>query len=74
MVRMEIHELLDRLELLSNNDNVSDIRRAVIDKDFNSIFRLLEKETNTQLLPAIKKHHNILGDALSQGQIKSKRS
>ena len=73
MVRMEIHELLDRLELLSNNDNVSDIRRAVIDKDFNSIFRLLEKETNTQLLPAIKKHHNILGDALSQGQIKSKQ-
>ena len=73
MVRMEIHELLDRLELLSNNDNVSDIRRAVIDKDFNSIFRLLEKETNTQLLPAIKKHYNILGDALSQGQIKSKQ-
>ncbi len=70
---MEIHELLDRLELLSNNDNVSDIRRAVIDKDFNSIFRLLEKETNTQLLPAIKKHYNILGDALSQGQIKSKQ-
>ena len=70
---MEIYELLDRLELLSNNDNVSDIRRAVIDKDFNSIFRLLEKETNTQLLPAIKKHHNILGDALSQGQIKSKQ-
>ena len=73
MVGMEIHELLDRLELLSNNDNVSDIRRAVIDKDFNSIFRLLEKETNTQLLPAIKKHYNILGDALSQGQIKSKQ-
>jgi len=73
MVRMEIHELLDRLELLSNNNNISDIRRAVIDKDFNSIFRLLEKETNTQLLPAIKKHYNILGDALSQGQIKSKQ-
>ena len=73
MVRMEIHELLDRIELLSNNNNISDIRRAIIDKDFNSIFRLLEKETNTQLLSAIKKHHNILGDALSQGQIKSKQ-
>ena len=58
MVRMEIHELLDRIELLSNNNNISDIRRAIIDKDFNSIFRLLEKETNTQLLSAIKKHHN----------------
>ena len=95
---MEIHELLDRFELIYNSQFISNLRRSYIDKDLHSIFklldesgynqdfkklilfddyyalwRLLEKETKSALIPAIKKHHNILGDALSQGQIKSKQ-
>ena len=98
MVRMEIHELLDRFELIYQKDFISNLRRSYIDKDLHSIFklldekgydqdlkklilfndyhalwRLLERETKSALIPAIKKHHSILGDALSQGQIKSKQ-
>ena len=98
MVRMEIHELLDRFELIYQKDSISNLRRSYIDKDLHSIFklldekgydqdlkklilfddyyalwRLLERETKSALIPAIKKHHSILGDALSQGQIKSKQ-
>ena len=98
MVRMEIHELLDRFELIYQKDFISNLRRSYIDKDLHSIFklldekgydqdlkklilfddyyalwRLLERETKSALIPAIKKHYNILGDALSQGQIKSKQ-
>jgi hypothetical protein len=36
------HEILDRFELLyPDNDDLVDLRRAYIDKDLNSIFRLL---------------------------------
>jgi len=39
---METHELLDRLEILfPTNSNVGDLRRAYIDNDISSIFRLL---------------------------------
>lgn len=40
---LEIFEILDRFELLySNNSNLSDLRRAVIDQDLSSVFRLLQ--------------------------------
>jgi hypothetical protein len=39
---LEIYELLDRFELLyPNNDGLADLRRAYIDQDLSSIFRLL---------------------------------
>jgi len=39
---LDIYQLLDRFELLySDNKNMSDLRRAYIDKDLNSIFRLI---------------------------------
>ena len=38
---LEIHELLDRYELLySEVEELADLRRAVIDHDLSSIFRL----------------------------------
>lgn len=38
---MQVFELLDRFELLyPDNENLSDLRRAYIDKDLSSIFRL----------------------------------
>jgi hypothetical protein len=43
---METHELLDRFELLyPKNEDLIDLRRAYIDKDLNSIFRLLGYST-----------------------------
>lgn len=40
---MEIHELLDRFEILDEeNDSLKDLRRAYIDKDLYSLFRLIE--------------------------------
>lgn len=40
---MQIHELLDRFELLyPNNTQLSDLRRAYIDLDLSSIFRLTD--------------------------------
>ena len=44
---METHELLDRYELLyPKNTYISDLRRAYIDKDISSIFRLLPDTVN----------------------------
>lgn len=40
---LETYELLDRFELLyPNNDSLADLRRAYIDQDLSSIFRLLQ--------------------------------
>lgn len=42
---MEIYKMLDRFELLyPNNEYLADLRRAYIDQDLNSIFRLCNKE------------------------------
>lgn len=42
---LELHELLDRYELLyPDNENLADLRRSVIDHDMSSIFRLLSGE------------------------------
>lgn len=39
---LELYQILDRFELLyPDNKNLSDLRRAYIDKDLNSVFRLL---------------------------------
>ena len=44
MVRMEIHELLDRFELIYQKDFISNLRRSYIDKDLHSIFKLLDEK------------------------------
>ena len=44
---LELHELLDRYELLyPDNENLADLRRSVIDHDMSSIFRLLSGEVS----------------------------
>jgi hypothetical protein len=41
---LELYQILDRFELLyPDNKNLADLRRAYIDKDLSSIFRLLEQ-------------------------------
>jgi hypothetical protein len=47
---MKIHELLDRFEkLYPNNSIIMDMRRAYIDKDLNSIFRIVETNNKEDL-------------------------
>ena len=44
---LEIHELLDRFEILYPNlDDIADLRRAYVDKDLSSIFKLLSNEVS----------------------------
>jgi len=57
---MEPHELLDRFELLyPENKEIADLRRAYIDKDLSSIFRLIN--SNEELRKAVieKNLHSI---------------
>jgi hypothetical protein len=45
-----IHEYLDRLEILDpDNLKLKDLRRAYVDKDLNSVFRLLPNEVNGEI-------------------------
>jgi len=56
MVKMEIYELLDRFELLyeDTNSDISDLRRTVIDKDLPSLFRILKKYEDDELIENIR--------------------
>tara|TARA_Y100000034_G_scaffold132929_1_gene197098 strand:+ start:725 stop:1945 length:1221 start_codon:yes stop_codon:yes gene_type:complete len=56
MVKMEIYELLDRFELLyeDTNPDISDLRRTVIDKDLPSLFRILKKYEDDELIENIR--------------------
>jgi hypothetical protein len=60
-------------KLLDESGYNQDFKKLILFDDYYALWRLLEKETKSALIPAIKKHHSILGDALSQGQIKSKQ-
>jgi hypothetical protein len=47
---LEIYEILDRFELLySDNSKLSDLRRAYIDRDLNSIFRIVDDQNKDEL-------------------------
>ena len=47
---METHKILDRFEMLFPlNSKVADLRRACIDKDLHSIFRLIKDDTKEDL-------------------------
>lgn len=47
---MQIHEILDRFELLyPNNSVIMDLRRAFIDKDLHSIFRIVTSDNKEDL-------------------------
>lgn len=73
---MRFDQILDRIELLhTSNSDVADFRRACVDNDIHSVFRLLEKLSGSYIVTALKHLHNETGfnsDCLSRGQIKSK--
>lgn len=59
---MKTHELLDRFEILYPTKNdLADLRRAVIDKDLSSVFRLLPKtiKGDTEELRKAVLEHNL---------------
>ena len=73
---MDNKSILDRFELLFSDDlRFRDLRRFALDDDINSLFRLLETFSTSQLIIATKK---LLADpvfdkdCMSRGQIKSK--
>jgi hypothetical protein len=74
---MKTEELLDRLELLyPYNSLVSDLRKAVLNDDRFALFRLIKHINDTPLTEAIRKFEKLETfdtDALSRGQIKSKK-
>jgi len=68
---LEIHELLDRYELLfPNNQQLTNLRRAYVDKDLNSVFRLTNANEELRKAVVEKNLHSlfrIIGDATVKG-------
>ena len=73
---MQTHELLDRLELLFPDRTVfTDLRRCFIDDDRNSLYRLLDELSSSNIITALKRledNTDFNRDCLSRGQIASK--
>lgn len=60
---LQIHELLDRFEILYPSDKISDLRRSYVDKDLSSVFRLIDSnETASVDIDELRKavvEHNL---------------
>jgi hypothetical protein len=73
---LEIHEVLDRLEILNPTDTYfSDLRKTIIDKDQFAFFRIIQNKTNSQLIEGLRKlkdDETFCKDAFSRGQLRSK--
>jgi len=73
---MEIHELLDRLEILNpTNTFYSDLRKVVLNDDKFALFRLIQKDNKSQLVEGMRKYKDdpsFNTDCFSRGQLESK--
>ena len=73
---MEIHELLDRLEILyPTNSFYTDLRKLVLNDDKYALFRLVQKFTDSQLVEGLRKYkddESFNKDCFSRGQLESK--
>jgi hypothetical protein len=73
---LEIHEVLDRLEILNpTNTYFSDLRKTIIDKDQFAFFRVVQNKTDSQLIEGLRKlkdDETFCKDAFSRGQLQSK--
>lgn len=74
---LQIHELLDRYELLyPNNQQISDLRRAYIDNDLNSIFRVTNGHEELRKAVVEKNLHSvfrIISDSAVKGDAEDLR-
>ena len=73
---MDTKAILDRFELLFSNDTrFSDLRRLVLSDDMNSLMRLLQTFSKSQLivaLPKLLENPDFAEDCLARGQLRSK--
>ena len=73
---MEIHEILDRIELLNpHNQFVSDLRKTILSNDKYALFRLIQQSDKSQLTEGLRKlkdNKNFIQDSFSRGQLESK--
>jgi hypothetical protein len=73
---MKTEELLDRLEILyPKNELLTDLRKAILDDNRYSLYRVIKHINNTPLVEAVRKIENLENfnqDSFSRGQIKSK--
>mgnify|MGYP003669079656 CR=1 FL=1 len=68
---LEIHELLDRFEILYPQvSEFSDLRRAVIDKDLSSIFRLCDHEADFRSAVIDDNLHSVF--RITKGSVRTK--
>lgn len=74
---MQIHEILDRLEILNpDNKFFSDLRKVILNEDYYALFRLLQGESDSQLVEGLRKlvrDDRFDTDCFSRGQLESKK-
>tara|TARA_R110002124_G_scaffold286905_1_gene469113 strand:+ start:1469 stop:2230 length:762 start_codon:yes stop_codon:yes gene_type:complete len=73
---MKTFELLDRLEILfPDNTFFADLRKTILSDDQFALFRLLQQQSNSQLIEGMRKYkssENFNTDCFSRGQLESK--
>jgi hypothetical protein len=73
---MKTFELLDRLEILfPDNTFFADMRKTILSDDQFALFRLLQQQSNSQLIEGMRKYkasENFNTDCFSRGQLESK--
>lgn len=73
---MQIHEILDRMELLyPTNTFFTDLRKAILNDDKFAIFRLIQDQNKSQLIEGLRKYKDddsFNTDCFSRGQLESK--
>jgi len=73
---VQIHEILDRLELLDpTNTFFTDLRKAILNDDKFALFRLIQDQNNSQLIEGLRKYKDddsFNTDCFSRGQLESK--
>lgn len=74
---MQIHELLDRLEILNPTSAFfKDLRKIVLNDDKFALFRIAQEKSNSQLLEGLRKYKDDTTfdfDCFSRGQLESKQ-
>jgi len=73
---MEIHEILDRLEIINPADQFfTDLRKTILNNDKYALFRLIQSITDSQLIEGLRKYKDdtkFNSDCFSRGQLQSK--
>ena len=73
---MQIHEILDRMELLDpTNTFFTDLRKIILNDDKFALFRLIQDQNKSQLIEGLRKYKDddsFKSDCFSRGQLESK--